>query len=127
MFNWRRWRGQRGEEMAVAFLKRQGYRIVCQNYRYQRGEVDIIAWDKATLVFIEVKTKGQLDFGAPQAMVDRRKQHTIVRVAMGYVQEHHLRRTPLRFDVVAITWLSGAEPTVTHVPAAFTPTADFLY
>ena len=59
MRSWRRWRGQHGEQMAVQFLQRQGYRIQQQNYRCRGGEVDIIAWDGPTLVFIEVKTKGQ--------------------------------------------------------------------
>ena len=74
MRSWRRWRGQHGEQMAVQFLQRQGYRIAHQNYRCRGGEVDIVAWDGPTLVFIEVKTKGQALFGAPQAMVDARKQ-----------------------------------------------------
>ena len=59
MRSWRRWRGQHGEQMAVQFLQRQGYRILHQNYRCRGGEVDIVAWDGPTLVFIEVKTKGQ--------------------------------------------------------------------
>ncbi len=75
MRSWRRWRGQHGEQMAVQFLQRQGYRIQHQNYRCRGGEVDIVAWDGPTLVFIEVKTKGQALFGAPQAMVDARKQN----------------------------------------------------
>ena len=90
MRSWRRWRGQHGEQMAVQFLQRQGYCILHQNYRCRGGEVDIVAWDGPTLVFIEVKTKGQALFGAPQAMVDARKQKKIVHVAMVYVQQHQL-------------------------------------
>lgn len=121
------WRGQRGEQMAVTFLQRQGYRIACQNYRCRQGEVDIIAWDQETLVFVEVKTKGQRAFGAPQAMVDRHKQQKIVHVAMVYVHEQRLRHVPLRFDVVAITLFPGTAPDVLHVPDAFTPSDHFLY
>src|SRR5437763_12379646 len=69
MRSWRRWRGQQGEQMAAEFLQRQGYRIQQQNYRCREGEIDSIAWDGPTLVFIEVKTKGQTLFDAPQAMV----------------------------------------------------------
>lgn len=127
MRSWRRWRGQHGEQMAVQFLQGQGYRIAQQNYRCRVGEVDIIAWDGTTLVFVEVKTKGQTAFGAPQAMVDTRKQQKIVHVAMVYVQEQRLRDLTLRFDVVAITMLPGTPPTVTHVPSAFTPSHHFLY
>jgi putative endonuclease len=127
MRSWRRWRGQQGEQMAVQFLRHRGYRIAQQNYRCRVGEVDIIAWDGPTLVFIEVKTKGQTTFGAPQAMVDTHKQKKIVHVAMVYVQEQRLQDTNLRFDVVAITLLPGASPEVTHVPGAFTPSPHFLY
>src|SRR5215467_859946 len=127
MRSWRRWRGQQGEQMAVQFLQRQGYRILHQNYRCRGGEVDIVAWDGPTLVFIEVKTKGQALFGAPQAMVDARKQQKIVHVAMVYVQQHQLQDVNLRFDVVAIALLPDLPPEVTHVPGAFTPSSHFLY
>ena len=86
-----------------------------------------MAWDGTTLVFIEVKTKGQKLFGAPQAMVDARKQKKIVHVAMVYVQQHQLQDVNIRFDVVAITLLPGMPPEVTHVPGAFTPSSHFLY
>jgi putative endonuclease len=79
------------------------------------------------LVFVEVKTKGHVTFGAPQAMVDRRKQRTITQVAMTYVQQQHLQNTALRFDVVAVTLPPGGAPEVTHVPAAFSPSAYFFY
>jgi putative endonuclease len=78
-------------------------------------------------VFIEVKTKGQALFGAPQAMVDARKQKKIVHVAMIYVQQHQLQDVNIRFDVVAITLLPGLPPEVTHVPGAFIPSSHFLY
>ena len=113
--------------MAAEFLQRQGYRIQQQNYRCREGEIDIIAWDGPTLVFIEVKTKGQTLFDAPQAMVHRHKQKKIVHVAMVYIHQHLLQDIDVRFDVVAITLLPGAPPEVTHVPAAFTPSSHFLY
>ncbi len=127
MRSWRRWRGQQGEQMAAQFLLRQGYRIAQQNYRCREGEIDIIAWDGPTLVFIEVKTKGQTMFGAPQAMVNGHKQKKIVHVAMVYVQRHRLQDVNLRFDVVAITLFPGAPPEVTPVLGAFTPSPHFLY
>jgi putative endonuclease len=127
MRSWRRWRGQQGEQMAAQFLLRQGYRIAQQNYRCREGEIDIIAWDGPTLVFIEVKTKGQTTFGAPQAMVHGHKQKKMVHVAMVYVQRHRLQDVNLRFDVVAITLFPGAPPEVTHVLGAFTPSSHFLY
>jgi putative endonuclease len=127
MRSWRRQQGQHGEQLAVQFLQRQGYRIQQQNYRCRGGEVDIIAWDGPTLVFIEVKTKGQTAFGAPQAMVGGQKQKKIVHVAMVYVQQHQMQDVNIRFDVVAITLLPGVPHEVTHVPGAFTAPSHFLY
>ena len=124
---WRRHRGQQGEQIAVDYLRQQGYRIQQQNYRCQRGEIDIIAWHGVTLVFIEVKTKSHTAFGPPQAMVHRRKQQTMTRVAMTYVQQHRVRDTALRFDVVAIILPSNGPPEVLHVPAAFSPPSTFYY
>jgi len=127
MRNWRQQRGQQGEQLAMQFLQRQGYRIAQQNYRCRSGEIDIIAWDGTTLVFVEVKMKGQTAFGMPQAMVHTSKQQKIVQVAMAYVQQYRLQDVSLRFDVIAILSLPGAPPEVTHVRDAFTPSAHFLY
>jgi putative endonuclease len=124
---WRRRCGQQGEELAVAHLKKHGYRIQHQNYRSRRGEIDIIAWDGPVLVFIEVKTKGQATFGAPQAMVNSQKQKKMVHVAMTYVQQQALQDVALRFDVVAVTLRPQRLPEVTHIPAAFSPSAYFTY
>lgn len=127
MKGWRRQRGQEGEQIAVAFLQRHGYRIQEQNYRNRKGEIDIIAWDGATLVFVEVKAKSQAAFGHPEEMVGRRKQETMARVAMTYVHHHQLLQTSLRFDVVAVRLRPGEAPDVTHIPAAFEPTGSFFY
>jgi putative endonuclease len=124
---WRRRQGQQGEALAAAYLQQQGYRIQNQNYRCRHGEIDIIAWDGPTLVFVEVKTKGQLRFGPPQVMVDWRKQQKIARIAMTYVQQQALHNTPVRFDVVAILLLPSGRPEVTHLPAAFSPPTSFYY
>jgi putative endonuclease len=123
---WRQRRGQQGETLAAAYLQQQGYRVQQQNYRCRYGEVDIIAWDEETLVFVEVKTKSHLRFGAPQSMVDWRKQQKLTRVAMTYIQQRALYNTPMRFDVVAIVYEDG-RPQVTHLPAAFSPPAHFYY
>lgn len=127
MTRWRLRRGAQGEQIAVDYLKRLGYRIQQRNYRCRQGEIDIIAWDGPALVFVEVKTKSRTDFGAPQAMVTRQKQVKIVHVAMAYIQEHQVRDTELRFDVVAVTCPPGTAPQVVHVPAAFDASPQFLY
>lgn len=123
----RRERGDAGEQMAVSFLQRLGYRIAARNYRLRVGEIDIVAWDGATLVFVEVKTKAQQQFGHPEEMVSRRKQLTLERVAMAYIQRHEHHGIDVRFDVVAIQLDPNAAADVTHIPAAFSPSDRFFY
>jgi putative endonuclease len=127
MRGWRQQCGQRGEQMAVTYLQGQGYRIEQQNYRCREGEIDIIAWDGNTLVFVEVKTKTQLAFGSPEAMVTRPKQRKMTHVAMLYVAQRRLQQVDIRFDVVAIVLSAEGSPALTHVPAAFTPAGHFMY
>ncbi len=123
----RRQRGQDGEALATAFLKELGYRIQERNYRVRQGEVDIIAWDGATLVFVEVKAKSGTGFGYPEEMVGPRKQRTLAQVAMTYIQKRQFNDTELRFDVVAIRLDAKATPVVTHYPAAFSPQTPYFY
>ena len=112
---------------AVGFLQRLGYRIQERNFRVRQGEIDIIAWDHETLVFVEVKAKSGTQFGHPEEMVGVRKQRTLAQVAMTYVQMSQLNNTSLRFDVVAIHYDSKSKSTVRHYPDAFRPTTHFFY
>ncbi|ETW93574.1 YraN family protein [Candidatus Entotheonella palauensis] len=123
----RRPKGDAGEEIAVSFLERLGYRIAARNFRLRTGEIDIVAWDGATLVFVEVKTKAQQRFGQPEEMVTRRKQLTLERVAMAYIQRHTCEGTDIRFDVIAVQLESNRAAEVTHIPAAFSPSDRFFY
>ena len=94
--------GLRGEEIAREFLEKSGYRIVTRNYRCKLGEIDIIARDGETLVFIEVKTRTDSAFGSPAAAVTLKKQRQIGKAAQWYLAEQDLFGTPARFDVIAI-------------------------
>lgn len=123
----RQQRGERGEQIAVSFLQRLGYQIEHRNYRCRQGEIDIIAKDGSTLVFVEVKTKAQAAFGVPQAMVTPTKQKTITHVAMRYVQQYRFIDMALRFDVIGITFLPNGTAKVEHIPAAFNPPGTFFY
>ncbi|MFZ3089299.1 MAG: YraN family protein [Nitrospirota bacterium] len=95
--------GETGEEMAVAFLKEKGYRIVEKNYRTPFGEIDIIAHDGPILVFLEVKARRNPTFATPLLAVNRRKQQHIVKSAMSYLFSKRIKDKGCRFDVVAIT------------------------
>jgi putative endonuclease len=94
--------GKKGEEIAHRFLKNKGYRIIERNYVCKMGEVDIIAREKDTFVFIEVKTRRSTAFGPPQMAVDQRKQEQLSRAALYFLKAKRLEGVKARFDVVAI-------------------------
>jgi putative endonuclease len=94
--------GKRGEDLAVAYLRKAGYRIVAQNYRCLYGEVDVVAQDGDTLVFVEVKSRKSGTFGAPQEAVGPEKQKKLSRVSLHYLQQKRLETCKARFDVIAV-------------------------
>jgi len=110
--------GARGEEIAVAYLKKQKYRIIETNFRCRCGEVDIIARDGKTLVFVEVKTRRTASYGLPQLAVTPFKQRQISKAALTYLSKNRLMEENARFDVVSI-FLLDTSPAVDHIKNAF--------
>ncbi len=94
--------GLLGEDLARVELERLGYQILDRRYRSRFGEIDLIARDGPTVVFVEVKTKADSRFGDPAEMVTTQKQRRLVSMAEEYASGHHLHATPCRFDVVAV-------------------------
>ena len=104
--------GRRGEELAIEYLERTGYRIVAANFRLPIGrntrdamvnaEIDIVAYDGPTLCFVEVKTRASDEFAAPQVNVDLRKRRQIARAARGYRRMLGLTGVVYRYDVVTL-------------------------
>lgn len=112
--------GQRGEDAAVDFLRKRGMQIVERNARSRLGEIDIVARDRGTLVFVEVKCRRQTGGDPPQAAVTLGKQRRLGRLAAGYLRRHRLREVPCRFDVVAVTLdPRGRVARIRHLPHAF--------
>ncbi|MEO8495327.1 MAG: YraN family protein [Planctomycetota bacterium] len=112
--------GARGERAAVRFLKRHGYVIVGRGVRDRIGEIDIVAVDGKTIVFVEVKTRVSDDRGHPAEAVDQDKQRQLTRVALSYLRRHDLLEHSARFDVVAVTWPADQKrPTIEHFKNAF--------
>ncbi len=95
--------GRDNEIRAADYLKRNGYRIIERNYRIRMGEIDIIAMDQDTLVFVEVKSKTSSAFGGPKDAVTFQKQRRISKTALQYLKMMHQSHVRARFDVVAIT------------------------
>lgn len=99
---WNQQVGKRGEEAALRFLRQRGYRILQKNYVCKMGEVDLIAKEKDTLVFIEVKTRTSTAFGPPQLAVNAAKQIQLSQAALSFLKEKRLEDVRARFDVVAV-------------------------
>jgi len=111
--------GRRGEDAAARYLRRLGYTIVARGHRDTIGELDLVAVDGRTLVFIEVKTRTTHDAGHPADAVDEAKQQRITRLALSYMKRHDLLECSARFDVVAVTWPDRGRPTIEHFKSAF--------
>lgn len=111
--------GERGEAVASAVLARKGYRIIERNYRSRWGELDVVAYDGATLVFIEVKSRRGSRFGEPVYAVDRRKRARLVRLAQQYLVSRRLGEPLCRFDIVVVDERGPGPPRVDVIPNAF--------
>ena len=109
--------GRRSEILALDHLRSLGYRIVTSPYRTKTGEVDIVAWDSGTLVFIEVKARKNAD--PPEDSVGPTKQQRIIRAARAYVSRYRLYDKPYRFDILAVTSLPGQKPKFRLLQDAF--------
>lgn len=96
--------GRRGEDAAVDFLKRKGYKVLERNYRNKLGEIDVIAKDSNTLCFIEVKTRTNFKFGYPQEAITTFKQRKINRVALSYLKQYNLLNISARFDIISVVF-----------------------
>jgi putative endonuclease len=113
--------GRTGEKQAERFLRRLRYRIVARNYRCPAGELDLIALDHDTVVFVEVKTRADREHGDPQDAVNLAKQRQLVRCARYFLQHTQSEDRTCRFDVVAITLGEDGKPQIEHFPEAFVP------
>lgn len=95
--------GAIGEEAAVRLLRRRGYRIRERNVRCPMGELDVVAEDGGTLVFVEVKTRSTVEYGNPFESISPMKQRRLLRLAVYYLAARRLADRPCRFDAVAVT------------------------
>lgn len=113
--------GTQGEQTAVKFLKKNGYKILQRNYRCKTGEIDIVSYDHGTIAFVEVKTRFSDAYGPPELAVTDRKKRQIIKVALHYVAEKKIRDFDLRFDVVSIFYPPVEKyPIITLFKNAFT-------
>ena len=113
--------GIQGEDRAVAEVERRGYAVLARRYRTRHGEIDIVARDGETIVFVEVKAKESAEFGTAAEAVTSRKQRRVISMAVDYLARNRLTSSPCRFDVVAIDGV-GEDAILTYYRGAFDAT-----
>jgi putative endonuclease len=119
----RRELGAAAEEIAAAYLAAHGAKILERNYRRRLGELDVIAREGNTLLIVEVRTRSTSAYGGAAASVNVRKRRRIVRAAQQLLQQHgELGRLAVRFDVVVVSDVEAAQPTVDWIRHAFDAT-----
>lgn len=107
--------GNEGEDIACAFLENKGYKIIVRNYRFGvSGEIDIVAKDGATWVFVEVKTRKNSDFGSPVEQITKRKAELWRKSVEGYMFNEGIVNEPCRLDFVGVA-LNNGTPAITHL------------
>ena len=111
--------GDQSEDAAAKFLNKMGYRIQQRNYRTRRGEIDIVAYDGDTLVFVEIKARRSFSFGEVHYAVDKKKRIKLSNLARYYIYRHQLKDQPCRFDLVLINSGSKRDPVIELMKNAF--------
>jgi putative endonuclease len=125
---WRRWFGSHAERAAARYLRRLGWRIVARNWSCPHGELDIVAVEGRTVVFVEVRSTGGDDPEVPAASVDSVKQARLTRLGLAFLQRHGLLDLAARFDVLAVQQSPGQrEPTIIHHRLAFEAAGRFQF
>ena len=111
--------GRRGEKLAERYLRRRGHRIVDRNVCLRGGELDLVTVENRTVVVVEVKTRRSPGQRNPAAAVTRAKQARICRATRQYIRDHHVDKSSVRFDIIAITWPDNERPQLEHQRDAF--------
>ena len=110
--------GKKGEEIAVQFLLSKGYKILQTNWCYGKAEVDIVAYLKPYLIFVEVKARSSVKFGQPEEFVSNAKQRRLQWAAEGYIYQYKYTGE-VRFDIVSVLFDAAGAYTLRHIEDAF--------
>ena len=111
--------GRAGEEEAAYYLEEKGYRIIQRNLRLDGGEIDMVAAVDRTLVFFEVKTRRNDNYGEPFEAVTDKKRKCMVALANRFLTMHRLVGIPVRFDILDVVWPEEGLPRIVHFCEAF--------
>ena len=111
----------KGEKLAGKYLKRNGYKILKRNYVSKSGEIDIIAYNRGTIAFVEVKARKSDLFGPPELAITNEKRRRIMQTALNYLVKNNIEDIDYRFDVVSISYKKGLDdPDIEFLKDAFT-------
>lgn len=110
--------GNSGEQIAAEYLANKGYAIIEKNWRFKHGEIDLIAENNNTIIFVEVKTRSTSYFGNPEIAVTPKKQKTIANTAQAYLDLNNLNKE-CRFDIVSIVLVNEHVKELFHIEDAF--------
>jgi len=111
--------GNEGEEIAAAYLESKGWIIIDRNYFFGKAEIDIVAYDQESIVFVEVKTRSSTFFGRPEEFVTNTKEENIRKAAEAWAYERKMETALFRFDIIAIVQKGNDAPEITHFEDAF--------
>ncbi|MEJ5963832.1 YraN family protein [Pedobacter immunditicola] len=112
--------GRHGEQVARLYLEEKGYRILNQNWVYGRAEIDLIAFHEEKLIFLEVKTRSSVEFGAPEDFVNWKKERQLEFASLEYIERCN-HQGEIRFDVIAIVFENRKHYKINHIEDAFWP------
>ncbi|MGK7389198.1 MAG: YraN family protein [Candidatus Cyclobacteriaceae bacterium M2_1C_046] len=110
--------GKEGEKLAAEYMIGKGYEILEENFRYKRGEIDLIAQKDQLLVFVEVKARTNVGYGHPEESVDNKKAEMIIKTADQYLLEKDWQGL-IRFDIISIYFRKTSSPDIMHFEDAF--------
>lgn len=117
--------GRQGEDVAAAYLEKEGMVVMERNYRFEHAEIDLVCFEPAEryeaggmIVFVEVKARKGSGFGLPEEAISLAKRKNLTHAAQAFLYEHHLEGSPCRFDVVSVM-VDGEEPQIRHIRNAF--------
>ena len=112
--------GCTGEYLAGQYLEEMGYKILNKNWRFQKAEIDIIAYKDKQIIFVEVKSRSGCTFGQPEDFVNLTKQKTLERAAEEYIYIMN-HQGEIRFDIISILFDSSGNHSLRHIEDAFWP------
>ncbi len=125
---YRRWFGRRSERAAARFIRKLGYRVLVANWDDRKGEIDLLALDRDTIVVVEVRSTESSELHSVAATVNSTKQKRLTDAAMRFLQSRRLLGTAVRFDVLAVRWPAEAKtPEFLHLKDAFPAVGKFQF